>query len=117
MYNIIVFYIKILNYSYSIVYISSLINSSDIGLECAGFLKGLGYDATVMVRSVVLRGFDQQMAGLITNEMKERGIKFLHKCIPLSVTKMPNGKLKVLWKNTQVKLSSVTSHNFNIVNF
>lgn len=88
--------------------VCSLINPSDIGLECAGFLKGFGFDATVMVRSVVLRGFDQQMAGLITNEMKEHGVKFLHKCIPLKVTKMPNGKLQVLWKNTQVKLSNIT---------
>lgn len=78
-----------------------VIGAGYIGLECAGFLKGFGYDATVMVRSVVLRGFDQQMAGLITDEMKDRGIKFLHKCIPLKVTKMPNGKLQVLWKNTQ----------------
>ncbi len=31
-----------------------------MALECAGFLSGLGYDTTVMARSVFLRGFDQQ---------------------------------------------------------
>lgn len=31
----------------------------DVALECAGFLTGIGLDATVMVRSIALRGFDQ----------------------------------------------------------
>lgn len=53
--------------------------SLDIGLECAGFLHGLGYDATVLVRSVVLRGFDQQMANIITESMQQKGVKFLFK--------------------------------------
>ena len=30
-----------------------------MALECAGFLTGLGYDTTVMLRSIPLRGFDQ----------------------------------------------------------
>lgn len=71
----------------------------DIGLECAGFLNGLGYDATVMVRSVPLRGFDQQMAGIITDEMMSKGVNFLIKCIPLSVEKKNDGKLLVSWTN------------------
>lgn len=53
--------------------------SLDIGLECAGFLHGLGYDATVLVRSVVLRGFDQQMSNIITESMQQKGVKFLFK--------------------------------------
>lgn len=75
-----------------------IVGAGYIGLECAGFLNGLGYDATVMVRSVVLRGFDQQMAGLIADEMAERGVKFLHKCIPLSVEKQADNRLLVRWK-------------------
>merc|ERR1712080_108252 len=39
-----------------------LIGASYIALECAGFLAALGLDTTVMVRSILLRGFDQQMA-------------------------------------------------------
>lgn len=74
----------------------------DIGLECAGFLKGMGYESTVMVRSVVLREFDQQMAGLITQEMEERGVKFLHKCVPIAFEKQANGEILAKWKNTQV---------------
>lgn len=76
--------------------------NSDIGLECAGFLKGFGYNATVMVRSVVLRGFDTQMADLITEELKDKGVEFLMKCVPLEVKKLDSGKLQVTWKNIEV---------------
>jgi thioredoxin reductase (NADPH) len=38
-----------------------LVGASYIALECAGFLNGLGFDTTVMVRSILLRGFDQQV--------------------------------------------------------
>jgi len=77
-----------------------VVGAGYIGLECAGFLKGLGYDATVMVRSIVLRGFDQQMATIVSDAMAERGINFLHKCIPKSVEKQADGKLLVKWLNT-----------------
>ena len=33
--------------------------ASYIALETAGFLTGLGYDVSVMARSIFLRGFDQ----------------------------------------------------------
>nr|ALJ76682.1 thioredoxin reductase 1 [Epicauta chinensis] len=76
-----------------------VIGAGYIGLECAGFLRGLGYDATVMVRSVVLRGFDQQMANTVAASMEERGVKFLHRCIPTSVEKQADGKLLVKWQD------------------
>ncbi|KAI5718313.1 hypothetical protein M8J77_019357 [Diaphorina citri] len=76
-----------------------VVGAGYIGLECAGFLNGLGFNATVMIRSVPLRGFDQQMAKLICEEMAEGGVHFLHKCLPLSVTKLADGKLKVQYKN------------------
>ena len=36
-----------------------VVGASYVALECAGFLAGLGFDVTVMVRSILLRGFDQ----------------------------------------------------------
>merc|ERR1719271_1832436 len=42
-----------------------VVGASYISLECAGFLAGLGFDVTVMVRSILLRGFDQDMANKI----------------------------------------------------
>lgn len=53
--------------------------ASYISLECAGFLRAFGLDVTVMVRSILLRGFDRQMADLIGNNMEDHGIKFIHK--------------------------------------
>jgi len=35
-----------------------VIGASYVALECAGFLTAFGYDTTVMVRSILLRGFD-----------------------------------------------------------
>lgn len=63
----------------------------------------MGYPATVLVRSVPLRGFDQQMALMITNEMEERGVKFHHRAVPLSVEKLESGELKARWLNTETQ--------------
>ena len=48
------------------------VGASYVSLECAGFLNGLGYDTTVMVRSILLRGFDQDMAERIGKHMEEQ---------------------------------------------
>uniref|UniRef100_A0AAY4BIM7 thioredoxin-disulfide reductase (NADPH) n=1 Tax=Denticeps clupeoides TaxID=299321 RepID=A0AAY4BIM7_9TELE len=64
---------------------------------CAGFLTGVGLDTTVMVRSIGLRGFDQQMAGLVTDYMEAYGTKFAWKCVPKKVEKLPSGTLQVTW--------------------
>lgn len=85
-----------------------VVGAGYIGLECAGFLKGLGYDATVMVRSIVLRGFDQQMATLISDSMIEKGVKFLFKTIPVSVEKQADGKLLVKYQSADGMVSEDT---------
>ena len=54
-----------------------LVGASYIALECAGFLKGVGYDVTIMVRSIFLRGFDQQMANKIGEYMEEHGVNMV----------------------------------------
>lgn len=72
-------------------------------MECAGFLKGLGYETTVLVRSIILRGFDQQMANIVADSMVERGINFIYKSIPKSVEKTPEGRLLVKYINTETQ--------------
>uniref|UniRef100_A0A3P8S156 Thioredoxin reductase 2 n=1 Tax=Amphiprion percula TaxID=161767 RepID=A0A3P8S156_AMPPE len=74
---------------------------TNVALECAGFLTGIGLDTTVMVRSIALRGFDQQMAGLVTDYMEAYGTKFAWKCVPKRVDKLSSGALQVTWTNTQ----------------
>ncbi|XP_014239836.1 thioredoxin reductase 1, cytoplasmic-like [Cimex lectularius] len=71
-----------------------IVGASYIALECAGFLAGLGIPCTVMVRSILLRGFDQEIAEKIGKSMKDLGIKFVRPCIPTNVTK-EGEKLKV----------------------
>merc|ERR1711936_1435795 len=68
-----------------------VIGASYIALECAGFLHGLGYDVTVMVRSIFLRGFDQQMADKVADHMEETGVKFLRKHNILKLEKIEEG--------------------------
>uniref|UniRef100_A0A183AEW3 thioredoxin-disulfide reductase (NADPH) n=1 Tax=Echinostoma caproni TaxID=27848 RepID=A0A183AEW3_9TREM len=62
-----------------------VIGASYVALECAGFLTGFGFDTTVMVRSILLRGFDQQMAEKIGEYMSKHGTKFIRPCVPTSV--------------------------------
>uniref|UniRef100_A0A671V238 thioredoxin-disulfide reductase (NADPH) n=1 Tax=Sparus aurata TaxID=8175 RepID=A0A671V238_SPAAU len=60
-----------------------VIGASYVALECGGFLAGLGLDVTVMVRSILLRGFDQDMANRAGEHMEEHGVKFLRKYVPV----------------------------------
>ena len=39
-----------------------------MGLETAGFLKGLGFDTTLLIRSIPLRGFDQVNFSSVNND-------------------------------------------------
>ena len=69
-----------------------------MALECAGFLAGLGYDTTVLVRSILLRGFDQQCAELIGAHMTAHGVRFVRPSTPQRIEKLEDGRLKVTWR-------------------
>lgn len=71
------------------------IGGSYVSLECAGFLTELGFDVTVMVRSILLRGFDQEVAGRIGEFMESIGTKFQYEQTPISFTKTEDGKVRV----------------------
>ncbi|KFQ58147.1 Thioredoxin reductase 1, cytoplasmic, partial [Pelecanus crispus] len=62
-----------------------VVGASYVALECAGFLAGLGLDVTVMVRSILLRGFDQDIANKIGEYMEEHGISFIREFVPIKV--------------------------------
>ncbi|XP_018341059.1 PREDICTED: thioredoxin reductase 1, mitochondrial isoform X3 [Trachymyrmex septentrionalis] len=74
-----------------------IVGAGYIGLECAGFLNGLGYDITLIIRSLALRGFDQQMATHIVEEMQQRGVKFNYQTKVKKVSKQEDGRLVVDW--------------------
>ena len=72
-----------------------VIGAAYIALECAGFLTGLGFDTTVMVRSILLRGFDQEVAGRIGDYMEKTGTKFIKGATPEKFERLENGRIKV----------------------
>jgi thioredoxin reductase (NADPH) len=86
-----------------------VVGASYVALEGAGFIHGLGQDTTVIVRSVLLRGFDQEMAQRVGNFMKERGIKFIEKSVPSNVEVLPDGKRLVSWEVANPPLCRLTA--------
>jgi len=64
------------------------VGASYIALECGGFLANMGFDVTVMARSILLRGFDQQCAENIGKYMANHGVKFIRPAIPISIEKI-----------------------------
>ncbi|XP_064399579.1 thioredoxin reductase 1, cytoplasmic-like [Halichondria panicea] len=96
-----------------------VIGASYVALECAGFLAGIGFDVTCMVRSILLRGFDQQMAEMAGEWMAEHKVKFQRKCVPTKVELIEKGgdgkpqRLRVEYKNNET--GQVSSEEFNTV--
>merc|ERR1712060_107567 len=72
-----------------------VVGASYIALECAGFLAGFGNDTTVMVRSILLRGFDQAIANMIGTYMENHGVKFARGMVPSKFEKTASGQVKV----------------------
>lgn len=70
------------------------VGASYISLECAGFLRGIGKDVTVAVRSILLRGFDRECADLIGEHMKSEGVHFREGVVPTKLEKVGE-KIKV----------------------
>merc|ERR1712004_334403 len=68
-----------------------IVGASYVALECAGFLNGVGNDVTVMVRSIFLRGFDQQCADIVGNHLEKEGVKMQRPCTMKSIEKV-NGE-------------------------
>lgn len=58
----------------------------------------MGIDVTVMVRSILLRGFDQGIAKKIEEYMEEMGVKFIKKAVPTEISKNKDGQKVVTYK-------------------
>lgn len=91
-----------------------IVGASYVALECAGFLRALGYEVTVLVRSILLRGFDQDMAEKIGHNMAQEGVTFIRQCVPSSVEQLQEpsedsaGKLRVSGRMLDGSDESVT---------
>ena len=70
-----------------------------VALESAGFLRSLGCEVTVLVRSEALRGFDAQCAALVVDAIQAEGTEVLTGCTPLDATAAADGDaISVRWK-------------------
>jgi len=75
------------------------VGASYISLECAGFLAGLGYDTTVAVRSILLRGFDRECADKIGAYMEDHGVKFRNQVVPKKLEKVDGDRIQVTFSD------------------
>jgi len=75
------------------------VGASYISLECAGFLAGLGYDTTVAVRSILLRGFDRECADKIESYMQDHGVNFKYFVVPKKLEKVAGDKIRVTFSD------------------
>jgi len=75
-----------------------VVGASYIALECGGFMNSLGIDTTIMVRSIFLRGFDQQCADKVGDYMASQGVRFIRNAVPVSITLNSKGKKVVTYK-------------------
>lgn len=76
-----------------------LVGAGYVALECAGFLTALGCDATVLCRSMLLRGFDRECCDKIGEYMEHHGTKILRGLTPASVAKQADGRLLVTFSD------------------
>lgn len=77
-----------------------VIGAGYVALECAGFITGLkSGSATVLVRSMMLRGFDREIVDKVKNVMEHNGTKIIEGVTPASIEKLPTGKLLVTYSN------------------
>eukprot|EP01016_Furgasonia_blochmanni_P050690 TRINITY_DN786_c0_g1_i8.p1 TRINITY_DN786_c0_g1~~TRINITY_DN786_c0_g1_i8.p1 ORF type:complete len:525 (+),score=113.49 TRINITY_DN786_c0_g1_i8:457-2031(+) len=73
-----------------------------IGIECAGFLAGLGFPVTLMNRSRPLRIYDKDCSDVVLNYMKEiQKIEIIPNALPYEIQKNEEtGKLLIKWRES-----------------
>jgi len=93
------------------------VGASYISLETAGFLNKLNLDTHIMVRSILLRGFDRECAENIGKYMEAQGCTFHYACSPTKLEKTDDGRIKVTWKNSKSDSGVECSDVFDTVMF
>lgn len=74
----------------------AIVGGGYIGVEFAGIFHGLGANVTQIHRGPrVLRGFDVQMADLIVQSYRERGIDMRMNTTPQALTRLDDGSIRI----------------------
>lgn len=58
-----------------------------VAVEIAGFLKGMGFDVTLMTRGDYLRSFDRDMVKYIMKDLEQRKIDIRQTSLPEIIRK------------------------------
>lgn len=61
-----------------------------VAVEIAGFLRGLGYDTSLMTRGDYLRSFDRDMVNEVVNHLKKKNVNIVETSLPVSLSKTSN---------------------------
>ena len=84
-----------------------VVGGSYVALECGGFLAGLGYETTIMIRSIPLRGFDKDMANHVVSYMETSDYcHFIRGSIPTKLEKTVDGRIMVTYRSTAIDSDS-----------
>lgn len=67
-----------------------------VALECAGFLRSLGYDVSLLMRSVPLRGFDRQCSDMVLTALVDEGV-IVMRGVPICAEESASGRTRVRW--------------------
>jgi thioredoxin reductase (NADPH) len=88
-----------------------VIGAGYVALECAGFIAGLKGSAggvKVLVRSILLRGFDRDPVNFIQDYMQHHGTKIEIGVVPKSIEKLSSSKLFVTYGNYNSPFNDIT---------
>jgi len=84
-----------------------LVGASYIALELASFLQGLGCATTVLVRSKPLRGFDEDMAKRVVDNVALAGTAFVHGAAPTAMARQADGRIAVTYDESGAERKAV----------
>lgn len=64
-----------------------IVGGGYVAVEIAGFLRGLGFEVTLMTRGDYLRSFDRDMVNYVLKDLKHRKVDIRQTSLPKSIYK------------------------------
>ncbi|KAL3906340.1 MAG: hypothetical protein SGPRY_010587, partial [Prymnesium sp.] len=76
---------------------SLVVGGGYVALECAGFLRSLGFEVSLLLRSIPLRGFDRQCSEMVLSQLEGEGVRVIRGS-PLHAERLPSSRTRVRWE-------------------
>ncbi|XP_029901683.1 thioredoxin reductase 1, cytoplasmic-like [Myripristis murdjan] len=84
------------------------------GLECAGFLSGLGLRVTVLPQPELLPGFDRGIAEMVENHMLVHGVDYMHHHSLSKVEQVKGGSKDIVSGVSEAAAQQVSSGSLRV---